>query len=148
MFSKRIRFAACLLESWEYVSEWMGLNFQYYEALQPKIRAGIINEHECSYLILINQSAEVKLPFFCLGVIAFSLHWTKNWQFPPVCESSSRMYQTFKQKPNILGTLKSLQQAIPCQATKANSSCSVYCNNIRKWLWNVLWYVCKWHFFW
>ena len=25
----------------------MGLNFQYYDDLQPKIRAGIINEHEC-----------------------------------------------------------------------------------------------------
>ena len=25
----------------------MGLNFQYYDGLQPKIRAGIINEHEC-----------------------------------------------------------------------------------------------------
>ena len=28
--------------------EWMGLNFYYYDGLQPKIRAGIINEHECS----------------------------------------------------------------------------------------------------
>ena len=25
----------------------MGLNFQYYDGLQPKIRAGIINENEC-----------------------------------------------------------------------------------------------------
>ena len=25
----------------------MGLNFQYYDGLQPNIRAGIINEHEC-----------------------------------------------------------------------------------------------------
>ena len=32
-----------------YVLEWMGLNFQYYDGLQPKIRAGIINEHECTY---------------------------------------------------------------------------------------------------
>ena len=30
-----------------YVLEWMGLNFYYYDGLQPKIRAGIINEHEC-----------------------------------------------------------------------------------------------------
>ena len=30
-----------------YVLEWMELNFQYYDGLQPKIRAGIINEHEC-----------------------------------------------------------------------------------------------------
>ena len=28
----------------------MGHNFQYYDGLQPKIRAGIINEHECMYL--------------------------------------------------------------------------------------------------
>ena len=25
----------------------MGLNFYYNDGLQPKIRAGIINEHEC-----------------------------------------------------------------------------------------------------
>ena len=30
-----------------YVLEWMGLNFYYYDGLQPKMRAGIINEHEC-----------------------------------------------------------------------------------------------------
>ena len=28
--------------------EWMGLNFYYYDGLQPKMRAGIINEHECT----------------------------------------------------------------------------------------------------
>ena len=33
-----------------YALEWMGLYFQYYDDLQPKIRAGIINEHECSYI--------------------------------------------------------------------------------------------------
>ena len=32
-----------------FVLEWMGLNFQYYDGLQPKIRAGIINEHECNF---------------------------------------------------------------------------------------------------
>ena len=31
-----------------YMLEWMGLNFYHYDGLQPKIRAGIINEHECS----------------------------------------------------------------------------------------------------
>ena len=30
-----------------YVLEWMGLNFYYNDGLQPKMRAGIINEHEC-----------------------------------------------------------------------------------------------------
>ena len=35
-----------------YVLEWMGLNFQYYDGLQPKIRAGIINEHECTTLLM------------------------------------------------------------------------------------------------
>ena len=27
----------------------MGLNFYYFECLQPKMRAGIINEHECTF---------------------------------------------------------------------------------------------------
>ena len=27
----------------------MGLNFYYYDGLQPKMRAGIINEHECIF---------------------------------------------------------------------------------------------------
>ena len=27
----------------------MGLNFYYYDGLQPKMSAGIINEHECTY---------------------------------------------------------------------------------------------------
>ena len=27
--------------------EWMGLNIYYYDGLQPKMSAGIINEHEC-----------------------------------------------------------------------------------------------------
>ena len=31
-----------------YVLEWMGLNFYYYDGLQPEMRAGIINEHECT----------------------------------------------------------------------------------------------------
>ena len=29
-----------------YVLEWMGLNFYYYDGLQPEMRVGIINEHE------------------------------------------------------------------------------------------------------
>ena len=29
--------------------EWMGLNFNCYDGLQPKLRAGIINEHECTF---------------------------------------------------------------------------------------------------
>ena len=33
----------------------MGLNFQYYDGLQPKIRAGIINEHECSTQVLFSE---------------------------------------------------------------------------------------------
>ena len=28
----------------------MGLNFYYYDGLQPKMSAGMINEHECMYL--------------------------------------------------------------------------------------------------
>ena len=37
-----------------YVLEWMGLNFQYYDGLQPKIRARIINEHECRCFVFIS----------------------------------------------------------------------------------------------
>ena len=29
--------------------EWTGLNSYYYDGLQPKMRAAIINEHECRY---------------------------------------------------------------------------------------------------
>ena len=39
-----------------YVLEWMGLNFQYYDGLQPKIRAGIINEHECTRVLAFFQN--------------------------------------------------------------------------------------------
>ena len=35
-----------------YVLEWMGLNFYYYDGLQPKMRAAIINEHECSWWLV------------------------------------------------------------------------------------------------
>ena len=28
--------------------EWIGLNFYYNDGLQPKMRAKIINEHECT----------------------------------------------------------------------------------------------------
>ena len=36
-----------------YVLESMGLNFYYYDGLQPKMSVGIINEHECMYLLFI-----------------------------------------------------------------------------------------------
>ena len=43
--------------------EWMGLNFQYYDGLQPKIRAGIINEHECNLFresdVMFRKEAEI-----------------------------------------------------------------------------------------
>ena len=29
----------------------MGQNFDHYDGLQPKMRAGIINEHECSNVL-------------------------------------------------------------------------------------------------
>ena len=31
-----------------YVLELMGLNFYYCDGLQPKMRGGVINEHECN----------------------------------------------------------------------------------------------------
>ena len=33
----------------------MGQNFDHYDGLQPKIRAGIINEHECNPTILDSE---------------------------------------------------------------------------------------------
>ena len=49
-----------------YVLEWMGLNIQYYDGLQPKIRAGIINEHERRYQVSsISESSEKKNKFIC-----------------------------------------------------------------------------------
>ena len=38
--------------------EWMGHNFYYYDGLQPKIRAGIINEHECTAKVNVNYGRE------------------------------------------------------------------------------------------
>ena len=35
--------------------EWMGLNFYDYDSLQPKMSAGIINEHECMCFCLCNS---------------------------------------------------------------------------------------------
>ena len=31
----------------------MGLKFYYNDGLQPKLRAGIINEHECMHAIIV-----------------------------------------------------------------------------------------------
>ena len=45
-----------------YVLEWMELNFQYYDGLQPKIRAGIINEHECTTSSWKLKSANMAVP--------------------------------------------------------------------------------------
>ena len=36
----------------------MGLNFQYHDGLQPKIRAGIINEHECNRIEACQDTLE------------------------------------------------------------------------------------------
>ena len=35
----------------------MGLNFYYYDGLQPEIRAGIINEHECTWSRILEISS-------------------------------------------------------------------------------------------
>ena len=45
-----------------YVLEWMGLNFQYCDGLQPKIRVGIINEHECKLYIGVTIVSTYPLP--------------------------------------------------------------------------------------
>ena len=36
----------------------MGLNFYHYDGLQPKMRAGIVNEHECT--ISASYTAKIK----------------------------------------------------------------------------------------
>ena len=57
--------------------EWMGLNFYYYDGLQPKISAGMIKEHECiseilSYIFKSRISCEKTLSLdgaeFCFDV--------------------------------------------------------------------------------
>ena len=35
----------------------MGLNFYYNDGLQPKMRAGIINEHECTSMIAMEKAS-------------------------------------------------------------------------------------------
>ena len=48
IFEKKIFFASYFWKlATNYVLEWMGLNFDYYDGLQPKMRVAIINEHEC-----------------------------------------------------------------------------------------------------
>ena len=47
-FSKKKNASAPSKLVTNYVLEGMGLNFYYYDGLQPKISAGIINEHECT----------------------------------------------------------------------------------------------------
>ena len=52
----------------------MGLNFQYNDGLQPKIRAGIINEHECSQILIIAQTSkalDLLLKQSPLGIVVF-----------------------------------------------------------------------------
>ena len=46
-----------------YVLEWMGLNFYYYDGLQPKMRAGIINKHECTLSICWLKTFSGHTPF-------------------------------------------------------------------------------------
>ena len=48
-----------------YVLEWMGLNFYYYDGLQPKMRAGIINEHEC----IIKIGPSTLMPYWPEGAL-------------------------------------------------------------------------------
>ena len=64
----------------------MGLNFYYYDGLQPKMRAGIINEHECTWRTSTPQSPKYLLQFntwfYCLptylvlvrGYLSLALH--------------------------------------------------------------------------
>ena len=40
----------------------MGLNFYNYDGLQPKMSAGMIKEHECTYLFLACTLVHARLP--------------------------------------------------------------------------------------
>ena len=86
-FKKKIFFASSL---WKlvtnYVLDLMGLNFYNYDSLQPKMRAAIINEHEC---ILENRTvtqeehrnfklypnSKTKITFFAFFRKFFSLNY-------------------------------------------------------------------------
>ena len=50
----------------------MGLNFYHYDGLQPKMRAGIINEHECIMSVVamvakLKTHSEIFPPFKVTG---------------------------------------------------------------------------------
>ena len=51
----------------------MGLNFHYHDDLQQKMRAGMINEHECQYLFLLFSDYGQEIDE-ALGVIFQSKH--------------------------------------------------------------------------
>ena len=40
----------------------MGLNFYYHDGLQPRMGAGIINDHECKFIIL----GRIPEPYPCI----------------------------------------------------------------------------------
>ena len=70
--------------------EWMGLIFYYYDGLQPKMRAGIINEHECIYRGKQRRkrdSIEQKLRETSHVIIKRKLGWSSvQWDF--ICNNS------------------------------------------------------------
>ena len=47
----------------------MGLNSYYYDGLQPKMRAGIINEHECNKSIVLLKFAGIVLRLLNTGIV-------------------------------------------------------------------------------
>ena len=55
-----------------YVLEWMGLNFYYYDGLQPKMRAAIINEHECNEKLPVRNDI-IKLIIFIVWILVLVL---------------------------------------------------------------------------
>ena len=71
----------------------MGLNFHYYDGLQPKMSAGIINEHECIFNILSDflktnvtcshlSPSTTPCPVWVKSKGAFSPHITFGLIFP------------------------------------------------------------------
>ena len=56
-----------------YVLEWMGLNFCYYDVLLPKMSAGIINDHECTSYTLWTFKTLFTLLNICISWNMYTL---------------------------------------------------------------------------
>jgi hypothetical protein len=56
----------------------MGLNFYYYDGLQPKMSAGMINEHECSSISFTSSVKFEYVDSFLVG--EFEIYLSCKWK--------------------------------------------------------------------